>query len=230
MIKILFVASLMIVAYAQNFECPTETGLYPDDIQCDKYYECNGGIAKEHLCADGLVFDVNIKRISKCDQPFNVDCGDRTELQPPRGTNEYCPRKNGIFAHPDETICDIFYSCVDGEYIETKCVGGLHFDEYSGTCVWPEVANRENCQEHKKKLKDGFVCPKDGRKNDASGQVIAHPHYAHSEDCQKFYVCLNGIEPRELRCEDGESFNDETKRCDSSDNVPGCEEVFLERK
>jgi len=97
---------------------------------------------------------------------------------------------------------------------------GLHFDEYSGTCVWPVNANREGCQEAKKELKDGFSCPKN-KKNDESGQVVAHPHYPHPEDCQKFYVCLSGIEPRELGCTTGEVFNDETKKCDAPENVAG---------
>ena len=66
---------------AQNFECPTDKGFFPDPVQCDKYYHCQNGVAKEHLCADGLVFDINIKRVNKCDQQFNVDCGDRTELR-----------------------------------------------------------------------------------------------------------------------------------------------------
>lgn len=50
-------------------------------MQCDKYYECSDGVAREKLCPDGLVFDANIRRLNKCDQPFNVDCGDRTELR-----------------------------------------------------------------------------------------------------------------------------------------------------
>lgn len=139
----------------------------------------------------------------------------------PKGKNDFCPRRNGFFAHPDSTVCDIFYTCVDGEYIENKCTGGLYFDEYSGTCVWPDGANREGCVEAKKELKDGFQCPKDKSKNDESGQIVAHPHFPHPEDCQKFYVCLNGIEPRELGCTTGEVFNDETKRCDAPENVPG---------
>lgn len=55
--------------------------MYEDEVQCDKYYECNDGVAREKLCPDGLVFDANIRRANKCDQPFNVDCHDRTELR-----------------------------------------------------------------------------------------------------------------------------------------------------
>lgn len=150
-----------------------------------------------------------------------------SQTEPARGTNDYCPRKNGFFSHPDETNCHTFYVCVDGEYIENKCTAGLHYDENSGTCVWPEKANREGCVPEKVALKDGFVCP-DHKTNDRSGQIIAHPHYAHDTDCQKFYVCLNGNEPRLHSCDEGEVFNDEAKRCDQPKNVPGCENWYDE--
>lgn len=67
-------------------------------------------------------------------------------------SSKFCPRKNGFFAHPDETVCNIFFNCIDGDALETKCTVGLHFDEYSGTCVWPETAKRENCVEKPSKL------------------------------------------------------------------------------
>lgn len=225
--RFLFFALLVTIATSQKFQCPNnKNAQYEDPEQCDKYYDCQDGVVKEKLCPDGLVFDQSIRRFNKCDQPFNVDCGDRTELQPPRGTNDFCPRKNGFFAHPDSTICDLFYQCVDGESVENRCAAGLHFDEYSGTCVWPATANREGCKEDEKKLKDGFKCPTEKNKNDANGQIVAHPHFPHPDDCQKFYVCLNGIEPRELGCAAGEVFNDDTKRCDSPDSVPGCEDWY----
>jgi len=40
-------------------------------------------------------------------------------------------------------VCNVFYNCIDGEAIEITCTTGLHFDEYSGTCVWPDSAGRE---------------------------------------------------------------------------------------
>lgn len=72
---------LLIFSDAQNFRCPDKDGQYEDPIQCDKYYECVDGVAKEKLCPDGLVFDPTLRKINKCDQPFNVDCGDRQELR-----------------------------------------------------------------------------------------------------------------------------------------------------
>jgi len=66
---------------AADFRCPAKDGQYEDERQCDKYYECEDGVAKEKLCPDGLVFDPTIRKLNKCDQPFSIDCGDRTELR-----------------------------------------------------------------------------------------------------------------------------------------------------
>lgn len=80
---------LAIIPDAQNFRCPEKDGQYEDPIQCDKYYECVDGVAKEKLCPDGLVFDPLIRKINKCDQPFNVDCGDRQELRKLLAKNKF---------------------------------------------------------------------------------------------------------------------------------------------
>lgn len=64
-----------------SYKCPPKDGQYEHPVQCDKYYECNDGVAREKICPDGLVFDQGIRKINKCDQPFNVDCGDRLELR-----------------------------------------------------------------------------------------------------------------------------------------------------
>lgn len=76
-------------------------------------------------------------------------------------------------------------------------------------------------------MADGFSCPKEANGGaDSNGQVVVHPKYAHPTDCQQFYVCLNGQEPRALGCSVGEVYNDETQRCDAPENVPGCEEWY----
>lgn len=145
--KLKLIPNSFIISDAQQFQCPNDkTGQYTHPTQCDKYYVCHDGVATENLCPDGLVFDPTIRLKYKCDQPFNVDCGDRTELQSPKSTNEKCPRKHGFFAHPDPQVCNVFYNCIDGDAIEITCTNGLHFDEFSGTCVWPLSANREGCK------------------------------------------------------------------------------------
>ncbi|GJQ73126.1 Cpap3-a1 [Trypoxylus dichotomus] len=220
---VILVFGLATLTHAQ-FKCPPKDGQYEDPNQCDKFYDCQDGVGVEKLCPDGLVFDPTIRKINKCDQPFNAECGDRTQLQPPKPSKN-CPRRNGFFAHPEPSICNIFYNCIEGEAIEIKCTNGLHFDEYSGTCVWPDAAGREGCESKENKLKDGFECPKDSQ-TDANGQLVVHPKYAHPTDCQRFYVCLNGQEPRDLGCQVGEVYNEESQRCDAPENVPGCEDWY----
>lgn len=51
--------------------------------------------------------------------------------------------------------------------------------------------------------------------------LVDHPKYAHPEDCQKFYVCLNGETPREQGCGEGKVYNEEQQRCDDPENVSG---------
>ncbi|CAG9865494.1 unnamed protein product [Phyllotreta striolata] len=222
--KFLILGFCLTIASAQ-FICPPKDDQYPDEIQCDKFYECKDGQAKTKLCPDGLVFNPEIRKRNKCDQPFNVDCGDRTELQPPQPKG-VCPRQNGFFAHENPKICNRFYNCIHGEHIEVTCTAGLYFDEYSGICVWPESSERTGCDVSNNQLTDGFSCPTESQK-DNNGNLVIHPKFAHPSDCQKFYVCLNGIEARELGCQVGEVYNEELQKCDAPENVQGCEDWYM---
>jgi hypothetical protein len=64
-----------------SFRCPEPNGYFEDVKQCDKYYDCQDGVAEERLCPDGLVFDPFSRKREPCDHYFNVDCGDRLELR-----------------------------------------------------------------------------------------------------------------------------------------------------
>lgn len=57
-----------------------------------------------------------------------------------------CVRQNGFFPHPDPSICNIFYNCVNGHELEVTCAPGLHFNSKTATCVWPETAGRSGCR------------------------------------------------------------------------------------
>lgn len=67
---------------------------------------------------------------------------------------------------------------------------------------------------------DEFTCPTKKRK-DANGQIVPHPTFPHPTDCQKFYLCLDGVEKRDLACDDGEVFNEVSGKCDAPENVEG---------
>lgn len=74
---------------------------------------------------------------------------------------------------------------------------------------------------------DEFNCPTSSVKStDEKGQVVAHPKYPHPTDCQKFYVCLNGVDKRPLGCPSGQVYNDVSQMCDAPENVTGCEDWY----
>merc|ERR1712117_506448 len=157
-LKVLVLVALVTVAAGQsNFRCPEKDGYFEDPNQCDKYYDCFDGIPEERLCPDGLVFDPFSRKREPCDHYFNVDCGDRLDLQPPKGPSDQCP-------------------------------SSAPTDEF--------------------------------------GQFDPHPKYADPNDCANFYVCLNGISPREQGCELGLVFNELTNQCDAPENVPECKDYY----
>jgi len=210
-----------------TFRCPEPNGTFEDAVQCDKYYECYDGVAEERLCQDGLVFDPFSRKREPCDHYFNVDCGTRRELQPPQGKTDFCPRLNGFYAHPDPGVCHIFFACVDGLAEEYTCSSGLWFDEYTGVCNWPETTDRAECRAEAYALdtSSGFQCPAKAPA-DAFGVSDPHPKYEDPEDCAKFYICLNGVSPREQGCELGLVYNIGKGECDAPENVPECKDYY----
>lgn len=50
--------------------------------------------------------------------------------------------------------------------------------------------------------------------------ALQHPRYANPEDCQFFYVCVNGDTPRRNGCKMGQVFNEASGKCDWPRNVP----------
>ena len=65
-----------------------------------------------------------------------------------------------------------------------------------------------------------FDCPAQVQDAQDAGPLVTNPLFADPTDCQYFYVCINGVEPRRNGCTLGLVFNDLTKRCDKPKNVP----------
>ncbi|XP_054720208.1 protein obstructor-E-like [Uloborus diversus] len=118
-----------------EFQCPNSSGYYPDPEQCDLYYECRGGVAKQKLCKDGLVFNDKNPLYERCDYPFAVTCGDREYLQTPQESKN-CPRRNGLFPNEKARNCKSFWQCTDGVASKMNCQTGLAFNPATGTCQW----------------------------------------------------------------------------------------------
>merc|ERR1712189_42727 len=138
---------------------------------------------QERLGPDGLVFDPYSRKREPCDHFFNVDCGDRLDLQPPQGPSDLCPRLNGFYSHPDPSVCHIFYTCSNGQAQENTCTPGLWFDEYTGVCNWPDNTDRQDCKAEAYALEtsNGFQCPPRPEVQEGA-QFDPHPRFADAND------------------------------------------------
>jgi len=212
---VLFLTVVSITLAASQFVCPQKDGLYPDKLQCDKYYECVGGVATENLCEDGLAFNTYRRSARKCESLLNVDCSGRELLQPPKPVGD-CPRMNGVYEHPDKSICHMMLSCTSGESSYMTCPADLIFDKFSSTCTWPANTDREGCIRREEVLEDGFRCPAKKQRTIESTS-LTHPRYPHPIDCQQFYVCLDGVIPRLQSCSGDDLFNPDTLLCQPKD-------------
>ncbi|UYV74482.1 hypothetical protein LAZ67_11003658 [Cordylochernes scorpioides] len=192
-----------------DFFCPENSGFYPHERSCDRYYSCENGTATEKVCGNGLVFDDADSTRENCAYPFTVNCGERTELEPPISTAN-CPRLYGIFSDPRN--CRVFYSCWNGEGSRYECPPGLAYDADQRVCVWADLVDR--CDQLE--VAEGFVCP-DPAEVDQPGHYTRH---AHPTDCRKFYVCIESV-ARPYGCSLGTVFNVDTLQCDEPENVAG---------
>lgn len=190
-----------------------------DSKQCDKFWECNkAGKFTERLCDDGFVYAI---KISHCDYPHNVDCGERSELQPSQSTNPLCARSNGFYAFPPEVSCQKFYHCLQGEAYEKTCPEGIIFDG-KGTCVHPDLNIRDECSASKVL---NFTCPNAGHKF-AKLKFGNHDRHPHPSDCRKFFVCMLDGNPRVGGCPLGKVFNPKVGVCDHPKRVPSCVDYY----
>ena len=109
-------------------------------------------------------------------------------------------------------ICNTFYYCVEGKFNMITCPDGLVFSEKTGICNWPDEAQKKGCGSREL---FNFTCPK---VDDAT--AATHPRYPDTEDCQYFYVCVNGEIPRRSGCKLGQAFDERTGKCDWARRIP----------
>lgn len=201
-------------------DCPEPYGFFADAEQCDKYYACVDGVIDERLCPDGMVFNDYSSDQEKCDLPYNIDCSKRSKLQTPK-PSQHCPRLNGYFGHEEKGVCDKFYYCVDGKFNMITCPAGLVFNPKTGICTWPDEAQKTGCSSEDV---FNFACPKVNE-----SEAATHPRYADPDDCQYFYVCINGEIPRRNGCKLGQVFDEVTKNCNWARFVPDCADWYKDR-
>jgi len=225
--KIIGLVCLALSVSAQDFDdftCPDEfAGFYPHLISCDKYWSCQDGLAELRLCGNGLAFmdTDDTFTLEQCAELHLVECGERTEIEPPIST-QHCPRLYGTF--PDEADCGLFWKCQDGKPSKYNCPPGLAYDQVARGCRWadqvpecsaPAVVIDEEGGE--------FECPA------VSSPGIFTKH-AHPADCRQYFLCIGGI-PREYGCPLGTVFDEGAGsgtdgKCTDPENVPECASYY----
>lgn len=207
-----------------QFECPHEFGFYPHAVACDQYWACEGSVPTLKQCGNGLAFQANDPDFLKedCDYLHNVQCGERTQLEPPIST-PHCDYLHGIFSDPAN--CEVFYSCWAGDATRYQCGPGLAYDRVSRICTWKDQVSECAVQRATENENAGILCP-------AAGEVAAFgtfSRHAHPEDCRQYFICFDG-EPREYGCPIGTVFQigpvEGTGQCAKPLNVPGCEDYY----
>lgn len=68
--RFIFLFLAVAIYVSLSFVC-FKDGFFPHPRTCHKYIECVGGVAYEHDCPVGSVFNINTLM---CDSPLNVDC------------------------------------------------------------------------------------------------------------------------------------------------------------
>ncbi|KAJ8876116.1 hypothetical protein PR048_024025 [Dryococelus australis] len=213
--------TVVLAGMAQEFKCPDDYGFYPHTTSCDKYWKCDNGVSEPKTCGNGLAFDASDPKYltENCDYIHNVDCGDRTQLEPPIAAT-HCPRLYGIFS--DDLKCDVFWNCWNGEASRYQCSRGWPMTASPGSACGPT-----RCPSARTKVSNvifvanGFSCPAAGEIASAGGSFSRH---AHPEDCRKYYICMEGV-AREYGCPIGTVFkigdSEGTGNCEDPEDVPG---------
>ena len=137
----------------------------------------------------------------------------------------------GLVFNPDKKACD-HPDNVAGEcrtwYNETflEEVGGL--DEQGAAEVGVSLDRKIDRRKQSIQREEGnpkpskaaekvqvvFSCP-------PSNNPHLHPRFPDPNDCQYFYICIGGTEPRRNGCTEGLVYNPDKKACDLPENVTG---------
>merc|ERR1712156_14104 len=222
------VATTAVSQRVDDFSCPDEfVGYYPHLISCDKYWHCQDGIAELKTCGNGLGFlDTDESfTLEQCAELHLVECGERTEIEPPIST-EHCPRLYGTYA--DDEDCGIFWVCMDGKANRYECPPGLAYDKTTRGCRWADqVAECSSSAITVDEEGSEFQCPKQS----APGIFTKH---AHPADCRQYFLCIGGV-PREYGCPLGTVFNVGSGtggdgECSDPEEVPECKDYYGDLK
>lgn len=117
--------------YYECTRCPAdEITSIPISGSCTKYILCVLGKEYENECQVPLLFD---PVAANCNYPNATEC-----------IVNRCPATEvdgEVTMYPNDSDCNIYYICLEGEPIEQSCPPTLHFDSINQRCDYPEKAN-----------------------------------------------------------------------------------------
>nr|CAD7453179.1 unnamed protein product [Timema tahoe] len=229
--------------------CPRANGYFrhSDPQVCDKFFNCVEGVTNELPCPPGLIYDDIRSTCAWPSESHRTDCFnskkgecylDMTDCFNSKKGECYLDMTDCFNSKKGECYLDRtnFFNSKKGEcYLDmTDCFNSKKgecylymtncFNSKKGECY----LYMTNCFNSKKDLlDDGFSCP-DGEVIGPTGRALPHPTYPHPEDCQKFYICRNGVMPQKGSCPGGLVYNEVSFKCDEPENVVGCEKWFDE--
>lgn len=208
----------------KGYRCVVDSDLgnkyiVPHPFFCDQFYRCSEGSRELQGCRDGYGLDL---KTGECKTVDDISCGKRNRLYATSHDNLIkCPFRNGLFPILNE--CESYTDCRDGKDYLRSCSSGLVFDDQLGACVHPDQTTREDCLASKFL---NFECPELVFDDNGFLPFGDHDRVAHPSECNKFFSCDFGGQPRLNGCPEPTVFNPKTGFCVEADQVTGCEDFY----
>jgi len=175
--------AVLTTAYAQQLHIcsgvPDNTFI-PNVSQCNAWFRCTPNGPVPGTCPSPFLFNAPI---GECDWAENVDCFT-------------CPPTEPIISFRVDGSCTQFIRCINGYATQDVCQNGLHFNNVSQQCDFPE---NTNCQ-------ITFTCPS----HIPPGQMVA---FRSDTNCSTFFVCTGNPTPLVQHCNPALHFDPITQQC-----------------
>ncbi|ODN00760.1 putative chitinase 3 [Orchesella cincta] len=195
--------------------CPAEgIDKIPHPSLCDVYFICVNGTPIEEQCADGLYFNPIIK---ECDFPENVNCsGPGIPTTTPIPVPD-CPAEGVHFiAFPGN--CSLYYMCVEGFPVLSKCAEGTLFDPINHQC---DLEANVNCSSNANRtIAQGYDFPTSHLEIDSPLNSqnecptgVTRALIPSTNSCSEYMVCFDGSNLGTLECKAGLHFDFTSQSC-----------------
>ncbi|GFY64134.1 putative chitinase 3 [Trichonephila inaurata madagascariensis] len=155
-------------------------------VDCTRYLKCENGRYTSKQCEAGFLFSSESGRCENADEV--EDCDQKSEQ---------CSKEDGFFA--DEDDCSSFVQCYHGIAYRKFCSKDLFYNPVKRACDTEIKCGAEPILPTSRNLEVDCDCK--------------HCIVGDSEDCSKYYICLNGVAYEET-CSKTLVFNPDTGTCD----------------